>query len=115
MAYSSMQGSPQNTLAATLEVHKWNAQNVRFRLVNSHIIYYQVFPWATGPLTLLESITKVPDRQLTEMGKLSTFFFFLSSFYCDNTIMAETISTQKTGRQLSLSKHTPPETERVFR
>ena len=55
----------------------------------SHIRHYWVLPWATGPLTLLESIAKVPDQQVAKTGKLSIFwlpsFFFLSSLtreYC---------------------------------
>ena len=43
----------------------------------SHINHYRVLPWAIGPLTLLESITKVPDQYVAKMGKLS-FDFFLS-------------------------------------
>ena len=50
----------------------------------SHIRHYRVLPWATGPLTLLESTAKVPDRQVAKTGKssifwLSFFFFFLLS------------------------------------
>ena len=40
----------------------------------SHIRHYRVLPWATGLLTLLESIPKVPDRQVAKTGKLSIFF-----------------------------------------
>ena len=39
----------------------------------SHIRHYRVLPWATGPLTLLESIAKVPDWQVTKMDKWSIF------------------------------------------
>ena len=38
-----------------------------------HIQFYQVLPWATGPLTSLETIAKVPFRQVAKMGKLSIF------------------------------------------
>ena len=34
----------------------------------SHIRHYQMLPWATGPLTSLESIAKVPDRQVKMSG-----------------------------------------------
>ena len=37
----------------------------------SHIRHYRVLPWATGPLTLLESIAKVPDGQVAKTGKSS--------------------------------------------
>ena len=51
--------------------------NVYVRLVNGLYEPCQaisgVFPWETGPLTLLESITKVPDRQVTKTGKSSIF------------------------------------------
>ena len=57
-------------------------------------------------LTLLESITKVPDQQVTELGKLS-IFFLLSSFYCDNTIMAETITTEKNWSALTIQQVHP--------
>ena len=46
------------------------------RLVNGLHEQYQALPsppWATGPLTLLESIAKVPDRQVAKTGKLSIF------------------------------------------
>ena len=41
----------------------------------SHIRHYRVVPWATGPLTLLESIAKVPDRQVTKSWP--TFYLLL--------------------------------------
>ena len=58
-------GPEKKKLAVILKVYKWHVQNVCIRLVNdlhSHIRHYRVLPWATGPLTLLESIAKVPDR-----------------------------------------------------
>ena len=45
-------------------------------------MHFQVFPWATGPLTLLESITEVPDWQVAKgqiVYLLTSFFFFLFS------------------------------------
>ena len=77
----------------------------------SHIRHYRVLPWATRPLTLLESIAKIPDRQVVKTGKssifwllLSSFFFLLSSFFFllssflqhDSTITAEAITTIQT-------------------
>ena len=46
-----------------------------------------IMAYGRGPLTLLESITKVPDRQVAKTGKSSIFWlsFFLSSsssFFC---------------------------------
>ena len=37
----------------------------------SHISYSRVLSWTTEPLTSLESITEVPDRQVTKTGKSS--------------------------------------------
>ena len=37
----------------------------------SHIRHYQVFPWATGPLTSPESNAEVPDWQVAITGKSS--------------------------------------------
>ena len=34
-----------------------------------HIGHYRVLPWATGLLTLLESIAKVPVGQVVKTGK----------------------------------------------
>ena len=68
----------------------------------SHIRHYQVLPWATGPLTSLESITKVPDQQVAKTGKSSIFwlsFFFFSSVQTvsqDSMITAEAITTIQT-------------------
>ena len=65
----------------------------------SHIRHYRVLPWATGPLTLLESIAKVPDRQVAKTGKSSIFWlsFFLSFFSPPrySTITAEAITNAK--------------------
>ena len=56
-----------------------------------------MLPWSTGPLTLLESIAKVPDHQVAKMGKLCIFdltssFFFSFSVSQASTIMAEAIT-----------------------
>ena len=60
-----------------------------------------MLPWAAGPLTLLEGIAKVPDRQVTKTGKSS---IFLLSFLChDSTITTEAITTIKT--QTSNTNH----------
>ena len=61
----------------------------------SHIRHYRVLPWATGPLTLLESIAKVPDQQVAKMGK-SSIFWLLSFLRHDSTIMAEAITMIQT-------------------
>ena len=69
-------------MAATLKVHKWHTQNVCIRLVKVlHITHYRVFLFATGPLTSLKSITKVPDLQVTKTGKSSLFWPLLLSDY----------------------------------
>ena len=66
----------------------------------SHIRHYRVLPWATGPLTFLESIAEVPDRRVTKTGKSSIFWlssFFLSSVSVTvsqaSTITAKAITT----------------------
>ena len=46
----------------------------------SLIRHYWVLPWATGLLTLLESITKVPDRQVAKTSKSSIFWLFSFSW-----------------------------------
>ena len=64
----------------------------------SHIRHYRVLPWATGPLTSLESIAKVPDRQVAKTGK-SSIFWLLSSVQTvsqASTITAEAITTIQT-------------------
>ena len=58
-----------------------------------------MLPWATRPLTLLENIAKVTDRQVAKMAnRLSSDFFLLSSSFLqhDSTIMAEAITTIQT-------------------
>ena len=63
--------------------------NVCVRLVNDLHEPYQALSSAsmgnrTVTLTLLESIAKVPDRQVTKTGKINRLFsdfFFLSSFF----------------------------------
>ena len=67
-------------MEATSKVHQWHTHNFCIRLANSLYEPYQSLssaPWAIGPLTLLESITKVPDQHVVKTGKLS-FDFFLS-------------------------------------
>ena len=76
-------------MAATLKVYKRDARNVCVRLVKvlvnknmtfmSHVMHYWVLPWATGLLTLLESVTEAPDRQAAKTGKLLIFWLLLSS------------------------------------
>ena len=48
-----------------------------------------MLPWGRGPLTLLWSIAKVPDRQVVYF---LTFFFLSFSISQANTIMAEAIT-----------------------
>ena len=57
-----------------------------------------MIPWATGPLTSLESIAKVPDQQVTKTGKLSIFsdFFLSLSVSQASMIMAEAITMIQT-------------------
>ena len=50
--------------------------------------HYRVLSWATGPLTLLESVAKLSDWQVTKMGK-SSIFWLSSPFHHDSMIMAE--------------------------
>ena len=66
------------------------------------IRHYRVLPWAAGPLTSLESIAKVPDRQVAKTGKSSTDFLLSSvsvTVSQASTITAEaiTIQTRKNG------------------
>jgi len=59
--------------------------------------HYRVLPWATRPLPLLESIAKVPDRQVAKMGKPSIFWLLISSSLNHaSTIMAKGITTVQT-------------------
>ena len=68
--------------------------------------------WATGPLTLLESLADEPDWQVTKSGKSPTFwlsFFLLSSVSVivsqASMIMAEAITTiQTSGVSLRLAQ-----------
>ena len=53
-----------------------------------YIRNYQVLPQATGPLTLLESITEVPDRQVTKTGQSLCI-------HHSSTTMAEAIQRSK--------------------
>ena len=82
MAYSSTPyvGMTPQKMVATLKVCKWHAQNVCARLVNGLHEPYQVLPWAAGPLTLLESIAKIPDWQVAKMENRLSADFFLSLF-----------------------------------
>ena len=49
-----------------------------------------------GTITLLESITKVPDRQVAKTGKSSIFFFLSSSLSHTSMITIEAIKTIQT-------------------
>ena len=63
----------------------------------SHIRYYRVLPWASGLLTLLEGIAKVPNRQVAKTGNSSIFWlsFPSSSFFCQWTVsQASTITDE---------------------
>ena len=69
----------------------------------SHIRHYRVLPWATGPLTLLESITEVPDWQIVKTSKSS---ILLTSFFLrhDSMITAEAITnTNKQHKSLGIA------------
>ena len=58
-------------------VASWHDLNVCIRWVKS-LRYYQVLSWATGPLTLLESITEVPGWQVAKTEESSIFWRLLS-------------------------------------
>ena len=58
----------------------------------SDIRHYRVLPWATGPLTLLESIAKVSNRQ----SRQNVQIYLLTSLHHDSTITAKTITTVQT-------------------
>ena len=64
----------------------------------SHISNYQVLLWSTGPLTWLENIPKVPNRQVVKTGQSSIFLYFLllSTFNQDSMKMAEAITMIET-------------------
>ena len=96
MAYSSTPyvGMTLKKMAATLKVHKWHTRNVCVRLVKGLHEPYRMLPLATGPLLLLESITEVPDRQVTKTSKSS--IFWLSFLHHDSTTtVITTIQTWK--------------------
>ena len=57
----------------------------------SHIRHHQVPPWATGPLTLLESIAKVPDRQV---GQNRQIVYLLSISLSSSLSQASTITVE---------------------
>ena len=59
----------------------------------SYIRHYQVLPWATGPLILLESIAKVPDWLSAKRANRPSPDFLLRP---DSTITAEAIITVQT-------------------
>ena len=64
------------------------------RLVNGLHEPYQALPWATGTLTLLESIAEVPDRQVAKTGRVVYLLTSSSSILQhDSTITAEAITT----------------------
>jgi len=77
-----------------------------------------VLPWATGPLTLLESIAKVPDRQSRQNRQivyLLTFFFFFFFLLSvtvrqASTITAEAITTIQSRKNIIIHRvlHPPP-------
>ena len=57
----------------------------------SHIRHYRVLPWATGLLTWLESIAKVPDWQSLKRANRLASDFLLSFLHYDSTTMAKAI------------------------
>ena len=72
--YTTCKDGPPKMVATLIKVHKWYAWNV--------IIWHPlwaisviILAWATGLLTLLESITEVLNWQATKMGNTSTFWF----------------------------------------
>ena len=92
-------GMAPKKMVATLKVHKWHTRNVCIRLVNGLHDPYQALLSASmgsGPLTSLESITKVPNRQVAKTGKSSIFWltFFLS--FQASTITNEAITMIQT-------------------
>ena len=74
----------------------------------SHIRHYRALPWATGPLTLLESTAKVPDRQVAKTATSSSSSSSSSSTtspppppppppsHRDSTTTAEAVTTIQT-------------------
>ena len=93
MAYGStpyVGMTPKKKMAATLQVTndtlKMSALD-RSAASISHIRHYQVVPWETGPLTLLESIAKVQTvKSLKRANRLSSDFF--PSFFPSLTTIA---------------------------
>ena len=67
---------PRKKMAATIKVHKWHTQNACVKLAKtsmSHITHYWVLSWATEPLSSLEHVADISDRQVTKMSKSSIF------------------------------------------
>ena len=87
-------------MVATLKVHKWLLKMSALDQSTasmSHIRHYRVLPWATGLLTLLESIAKVPDRQSLKRAKSSIFWLLLLPFlHRNSTTMAEAMTMIQT-------------------
>ena len=69
---------PKKWRPLALKVHKINDTLEMSALDHSAasmspIRHYRVLPSATGPLTSLESIAKIPDQKVAKMGKSSIF------------------------------------------
>ena len=77
LPYAICRDGSEKKMAATLKVHKWHARNVDIRLVKGFHEHYQALSWAMGPLGVLESITELPDWQVTKTGTLSIFWLLL--------------------------------------
>ena len=100
MAYGSTPyvGMTPQKMAATLKVTNDTLEISaldRSMTSMSHIRHYRVVLWATGPLTLLESIAKVQTgKSIKRANHLSSDFF--SFPHHDSTITAEAILTIQT-------------------
>ena len=60
----------------------------------SHIRHYRVLPWATEPLTLLETIAKVPEERQSRQNGQIVYLLTSSFLQHDSTITAEAITIQ---------------------
>ena len=89
-------------------------------IVESDIRHYRVLPWATGPLTLLESIAKVyqTGKSPKLADHLSSDFFLSSSLSHTSTITVEAIKTIQTRKKKTGTNHwvlySPPIVVQVY-
>ena len=65
----------------------------------SHTRHYRVVPWATGQLTLLESIAKVQTGKSLKRANHLSSDFFLSFSHHDSTVTDEALNNSNKKEQ----------------